>query len=109
MNQRAELIFQRLSVFFSDFMAIICYDKNNEMIGALLGKGTYMKKNQSLVFLYVAIPLVCIVLIILGVIFDHVKLAVYAILACVLIAILSKIIMAISSVYRSHIHKKTRG
>ena len=63
------------------------------------------KRNKSLVTALIVIPIICIIMILVGIVFNNVKLAVYVILALILIAIISKICMAISGIFRSHISK----
>lgn len=63
------------------------------------------KRDKSLVTILVLIPIICIIIMSIGIFFNIVKLAVYIILSLVLIAIIVKICMVLISTYKSHLSK----
>lgn len=69
------------------------------------GEASMRKRNKILTNAFIIIPIICIIMIVIGIIFNNVKLAVYVILALILIAIVFKICLAIISTFRSHISK----
>ena len=64
------------------------------------------KRNKGLITtVLILVPIICIIGVLIGIIFDTAEFAVYFILALVLFAIISKICMTLISIYKSHVDK----
>lgn len=70
-------------------------------------KGVFImkKRSKSLITVLVLLPIVCIIIMAIGIALNIVKLAVYIILALVLLAVISKICMVLISAYKSYSNK----
>ena len=63
------------------------------------------KRSRILITILVAIPIFCIIILLIGIFFNNIKLAIRIVLAIAILAIITKIILAIASAYKSYVHR----
>ena len=84
----------------------MCYNIINLLTFKFKKGVSFMRRrNKILTTALIIIPIICIIMIIIGILFNNVKLAVYVIFALILIAVISKICMTSISFFKSHINK----
>lgn len=66
-------------------------------------KSSMKKRDKNLIAALILIPVICILIMVVGIALDAVKTAVYIIFTLVLIAVISKICMVLVSLYKSHV------